>query len=337
MISVGHHITQTNDPLQRVDWDYIVQHITRPSPEFASRISQLRQLKVLDERQYRKQKTSLPYFCCSRFHPSIRRKEFFAEAGSFVLDFDGFSADEVDKGQAFEIIKTDSRVKFLFTSPGGDGLKAVFLLTEPVSDAGLYRHFYKSFVQHFVKQCGLEKFIDYRTYDVTRASFLSADPDAYYNPNADLIDISDFVALDSIDDEVERNFEALRKEFGSQLSEESKKTGVSDEILILIKQKLNPSYRPKHKEKDFFVPEEIKKIMPFIQESLQSSGILVREVRSIQYGKQLHIEMGNLWAELNLFHGKRGFTVVKTTKSGSNQDLAALGYQLINQLLDQTV
>lgn len=53
----------------------------------------------------------------------------------------------------------------------------------------------------------------------------------------------------------------------------------------------------------------------------------------IHYGKQLRVGMDNLWAEVNLFYGKKGFTVVKTTKTGSTPELAELASQTLYQIL----
>ena len=334
MISVGQFITQANDPLQRVDWNHVIQRITNPSPELVSRIAQLRQIRMLDEKQYRKQKTSLPYFCCGVFHPSVRRRDNFAEIDSFVLDFDHFSGDGMEKSQAFDRLKLDPMVKFLFTSPGGDGLKAAFVLDKPCKDFELYTYFYKSFLQQFAQRHGLEQYADYVTHDVTRATFLSADSEAYINPQPEPVILEQYVSLEKIDQGIEKAFETLKKEFGSAAPEGAILPVVNDETLALIKQKLNPNYRPKNKEKNFFVPDEINVLMPYVIESLKDQRISVSEVKPIQYGKQLRVEVDHLWAELNIFYGKRGFSVVKTTKSGSNSDLATLSCQLINQCID---
>jgi hypothetical protein len=39
------------------------------------------------------------------------------------------------------------------------------------------------------------------------------------------------------------------------------------------------------------------------------------------------------WCELNLFYGKRGFSIVKTTKSGSHAELADLAANVLRELL----
>jgi hypothetical protein len=40
-----------------------------------------------------------------------------------------------------------------------------------------------------------------------------------------------------------------------------------------------------------------------------------------------------MWAEINVFYGKKGWSVVKTTKSGSHPDLAELGARAIEEIL----
>ena len=41
------------------------------------------------------------------------------------------------------------------------------------------------------------------------------------------------------------------------------------------------------------------------------------------------------WCELNLFYGKRGYSIVQTTKSGRNAELAELTAQVLEQLLQE--
>ena len=73
--------------------------------------------------------------------------------------------------------------------------------------------------------------------------------------------------------------------------------------------------------------------MPLIREKLDGFDLALVEENPINYGRQLRIGAGHLWAELNLFYGKRGFRVVKTTKSGSHADLADLAVQVVEEVL----
>ena len=89
------------------------------------------------------------------------------------------------------------RVVLSFLSPSEDGLKVFFKLKERCYDSGLYSLFYKAFLLEFSKQYVLHQVIDTRTSDVTRACFVSVDPDAYYNPDAVQVDIRAFIDMDN--------------------------------------------------------------------------------------------------------------------------------------------
>ena len=94
-------------------------------------------------------------------------------------------------------ITSDTRTVMCFVSPGGDGLKVLFRFSERCYDAGLYKTFYKAFLDRFARQYGVEQVVDGKTCDVTRACFLSADAEAYYNPDAEPVVLTDYVNPDA--------------------------------------------------------------------------------------------------------------------------------------------
>jgi hypothetical protein len=104
-------------------------------------------------------------------------------------------------------------------------------------------------------------------------------------------------------------------------------------MLNKIKSKLNPNYHPK-REKNIFVPEQFDEAIPLVTTALQKEDIVIVSVKPINYGKQLKVQMDRYWAELNIFYGQKGFSIVRTTKTGSNAELAALAYQIIDSLLN---
>lgn len=332
MLTYGMHINQPNDPLQKVPVETIADKIRKPKPAFASRIEQLRQVRLIDEKQYSRLKVTLPYFCCGIFNPPFRRKENFASISYFTLDFDHFSAENLNKEETAEKLKADPDIRLLFTSPGGDGLKAVFALEEPCTDPGLYSHFYKSFAQVFTKKYGLEKVTDWVTHDVTRATFFSADEYAWDNFLAKPVKMADY-----IQDELSPEFGSIEKSFAQAAKENnqeiSAKEPLNDDTLLQIKSKLNPSYKPKRK-KNIFVPEPFNEVVPLIKSALEKENISILSVQSIHYGKQFLVQMDTYRAELNVFYGKKGFSIVRTTKTGSNPELGELAYQIIDSLLN---
>jgi hypothetical protein len=76
--------------------------------------------------------------------------------------------------------------------------------------------------------------------------------------------------------------------------------------------------------KHYFQPEALNEVMPALTAYLAEMQLQVAAVKPISYGKQIKIAVGHIWAEVNLFYGKAGFTTVKTTKTGSHAELAAL-------------
>lgn len=68
---------------------------------------------------------------------------------------------------------------------------------------------------------------------------------------------------------------------------------------------------------------------------IQDTGLVVSEIIDIQYGKKIRICMGTKQAEINLFYGKKGFSVVKSPRSGTNGELNDLTAQLIQSYIFQ--
>lgn len=335
MLTYGLHITQPNDPLQKLSIDLLVKKIKNPRPEFKARIEQIRRINEIDPKQYEQLKRGLPYFCCSIFNPHFRKKQNFASIRFFTLDFDHFSESDLSKEEVFEKLKLDEHIRFLFTTPSGDGLKAVFVLSAPIRDEGLYVHFYKAFSQNFAKKYKLNTVIDWVTHDVTRATFFSVDAKAWDNPKARPVNIEEYISL-----QINNSFKEIEKGFDQQQRAASKKNqkvekSLDNQVLTIIKQRLNPKYKPK-KKKEVFVPQRLNDVMPKIEEVLFKEGIETSKINSINYGKQIRVSMKNLWAELNIFYGKRGFSVVRTTKTGSHVELGKLAFQIIDQFLNST-
>lgn len=332
MLQVGQHITQADDELRKVPVERIYQGIAQPKDAFRNQIKRLRLVRAMDPKQYNRLKRELPYFVCGHFHPPHRRREHFAAIQHFVVDLDHFQVAGKDLEEVRDRLRADERVLLLFTSPGGDGLKVLFQLREPCFDAGLYALFYKAFIQKLAHQYGLEQVIDARTHDVTRACFLSVDAQAHFRPGAEAIVLEQY--FDPANPEAQREVAKQHKELREQgpADPRPEKEPLSDEVLLNIKQKLNPNFRPR-KQRNYYVPPELESIMPQVEERLQAMNMALAKTEPIQYGKKLTVAAGPHWAEVNVFFGKRGFSVVKTTKSGSNADLAAMAHQILYELL----
>ena len=94
MLQAGSKITQIDDPLSKVDLDYVFRVVKSPKPEVISCINQLRIVRSIDKQRYSQQKKLLPYFVSGIFNPPVRRTEHFCWIDTLILDIDHISQYE---------------------------------------------------------------------------------------------------------------------------------------------------------------------------------------------------------------------------------------------------
>lgn len=337
MISCGNNIRSIEENLQKVRVDYLYQCIRVPRTDVAEKIARLRIIKELDAKMYATQKRELPFFVCGMFTPAFRRKENFAYTEYFVLDIDHVQEKGHDLGELKQRLVSDSRVVLCFISPGQDGLKLMFKLKSRCYDAGIYSIFYKLFASMFSKQYNLQQVIDDRTCDVSRACFMSIDPDVYYNPVAELVDWEQIVneqnpmALFENVKQVEEEQQQLGKE---SAKDELVSNEPGAETMQRIKSLLNPARAKKEKIKEYFVPGILNDIIGDLKRYIEETGAVVTEIRDISYGKKIGVQVGLKFAEINLFYGKRGFNVVKSPKQGTSEELNAVVAELVTAFIE---
>lgn len=337
MLQAGKNILQTDDPLVKIQVEYLFHSVRFPKPEIATAIRQLRLVKTLDVKRYGQLKRNLPYVVCGIFNPPFRRTENFAWISHFILDFDHLS----DKGMTIESLKiklsADPHVVMHFVSPGNDGLKAMFRLSEKCYDHGKYTLFYKVFARKFSQQYQLDQVIDPRTSDVARACFISIDSDAYYNEQAENVRMEDYIDYDNLDQV--RDLRLMLKEEGQQslltMPADDKnidKQSIDDDVLNKIKATLNPRFKARL-EKHVFVPEEIEEVIQLIVTRMNELGINTTEMINIQYGKKFRFQLGLKQAETNIFYGKRGYSVVQSPRSGTSTEFNEIVAQVISEII----
>ena len=100
-----------------------------------------------------------------------------------------------------------------------------------------------------------------------------------------------------------------------------------------IKQLLNP--RAKKERVPVFVPQELEEVMVALKPYVEEAGVTVAEILNIQYGKKIRFKMGMKQAEINLFFGKRGFSVVQSPRTGTNAELNQLMADLITGFINE--
>ncbi|MCF8342339.1 MAG: hypothetical protein K9I82_15295 [Chitinophagaceae bacterium] len=342
MFMYGTQLTQPQDVMRKVNAEALFKEITQSQGKLYDQIKQLRSIKLMDEKQFKKLKVILPYFVCGVFSPAQRKKENFAYTEHFVVDIDHISRnDQSIDGIKNKLIK-DDRILMVFVSPGNDGLKLIFHLTERITDSNYFTYFYKKFCISLADQYQLHGLIDTKTSDVSRCCFLSYDVGAYFNENPNGISPEEILSpfemgeMNRIKHEekaYDKKVDELVKEGVLQKEPEKGPSSLTDDILTQIKLRINPTARIKQAVKEYYIPPELNEAWVAIESKLNEAEMYIESNRKINYGRQVKIKAGRYWCELNIFFGKKGFTVLKTTKTGSNETLATLSQQYLQDYL----
>ena len=337
MIMYGANIQSADCALTKMEESDLFHFVSFPDTPLMAKIRQLRVAYQVAPKQYAELKRTLPYVVCGIFNPPYRKTENFGYIESFIIDIDHLSSKGLTASSLKAQLRADSRVLLAFTSPSEDGLKVMFRLRERCYDAGLFSVFYKEFIHSFSAQYHLEQVADKRTSDVTRACFLSVDKDALFNADCEPVDFGTFVqSANSL-----AMYDLLSKqrkeerEVQNAVAEPSASPDPDREIMEKIKACLNPNAKSLRKRADVYVPDQLNTIMDNLVSFIEDTGLVVREVIDIQYGKKLRVDMGQKKAEINVFYGKRGFSVVKSPRCGTSEELNELTAQLIQTFIYQ--
>ena len=334
MISYGQNIRQAGDKLNKVQLEQIANRIRKPKSEMRSFIDQLRTVASIDAKQYRNLKVQLPYFVAAIFNPPFRKIENFAYAEYFILDIDHLSDKEISIEGLMQRFSKDTRIVLAFRSPSNDGIKVFFKFSEKVYDSGKYALFYKAFAQKFAMEYSLQQYIDKRTSDVSRACFYSYDEEAIYNSSAETINMGSIINFDNELEilEIQRDIKAYAKDQQKPDDLQDMKQVLPKNILEGIREKLNPKIKER-KEKKIFVPEQLEEVLGEIKTAMTEHDIETKEIKNINYGKQFKFGVKHLWTEINLFYGRRGYSIVVSNKSGSNEELGEITNKIICEIL----
>ena len=336
MISVGTNVRNNTEPLMKVTPDYIFNALRNPKPNFESRIRQLRVVRQLNEAQYASLKQQLPYFVCATFNPPFRKSDNFAYTQYFVIDIDHIGAKGLIIGDLKAKIISDPRTLLCFVSPGEDGLKVMMRLKDKCYDAGVYSVFYKRFVSDFSTQYNLQQVVDAKTSDVARACFMSVDRNAYYNPSAEPVDMSRVINLmDS--SELLRQKKAAEKDIKELPSQDAPRLREPDEdSMDKVRQLLKMRQKKQAPvAQDVYVPEILNQLEEKLRNYVNDVGFTISEIINIQYGKKIRAELGLKKAEVNLFYGKKGFSVVVSPRTGTDESLNSLLAETVQTFINE--
>ena len=146
--------------------------------KWAGHINPLRQLKQTDPEAYSKEKLSLPFFLMAGTFSERKKTGFLKPSGYIILDIDGLPVDQLSEIRAR--IESDQYTAICFLSPSGVGLKVAFKVSI-INDTACKAAF-AAISEHFISEYQIE--LDPSGKDISRACFVSFDPDIYYNPDA---------------------------------------------------------------------------------------------------------------------------------------------------------
>lgn len=177
IVSYAQNIKDTR--LSRIPFQDIVSAIQLGSDSLEESISRIRTETDPElRRQYKAE--LLPYFSMATFHGNKRRDTEFESARHIVFDCDHIgNADQLTYLQS--LLKADSSVYCFFVSPSGDGVKVIFPLDSPITNAAEYKRIYSHYQTEFEKKYSIKTD---KTIDPARACFLSYDPEIYVNTSA---------------------------------------------------------------------------------------------------------------------------------------------------------
>jgi hypothetical protein len=316
-LSFGTALTSPTDALQTSSLTEVFTLITTDAM-LQQTTARLRKLAQLDKEAAKTIKTRLPYVVGSAFTDSegvaCRRGTDFQAAYYFVLDIDHCRGLN---GQLPNAVREHESVALGFVSPSGEGVKLFIPLAEPCTDARQFSVAYRDFASDFATQHRWAEGIDLRTSDVTRACFLAHDPAAHLNLRARAIDWRVWLVADEDTDVTLAPSPTIRK----PLTERP----IDPVAYGAVLKQLNPN-APVRREKQCFVPDELRQAEPVVRELCVQLNWELRAVESLNYGLKFVVRQGLRSAEVSVYWGKRGYSLVRSPKTGTDPALNDLLY-----------
>lgn len=321
-LSIGHRLTDPNEALAVGTLLEVYERIATDMT-LKAEILRLRKLAQLDKTAYRSLKTRLPYVVGSVFEGGKRHTLSFQAAHFFIIDLDDCPLED---GRLLAQIRQQESVGLAFLSPSGQGLKVFFALDTPCTDVKQFSEAYRTFASRFAQALHLEGSVDMRTSDAARACFLSHDPDVYFNPNALPIQWHAYLW----------NTPALSFDQTHPLEKQTKEikipNPINEEAYRAVLRKINP-HAPVRREKQTHVPNILSEIEPTVREVCQKYNLELVLVQPLNFGLKFGVKQATRFAEINVFYGKKGFSVVRSPKIGTDPIIANVLYQAIYELL----
>lgn len=329
LLSFGQQITSATDTLRAISLAEVAIWV-RTDAALQHQTDRLRKLAQFDQNAYKTTKTCLPYVVGSEFANGTRRIDSLVAATYFVLDLDHCTGLE---GQVPDAIRADLSVELAFVSPSGEGLKLFFRLLDDCTDAKTFSVAYRNFASDFGVRHGFVKSVDLRTSDATRACFLAHDPTAYHNPDAMPVDWRLWLPSPAQADELGFGDNDVT-DFDGVVSvrKPAVERPINEVAYREMLRTINPNM-PSRREKQTFVPDELWTIEPAVRAICGQFSWELTEMTPLNYGLKVAVKQGFRRAEVNVCYGKKGFSVVRSPKTGTDPTLANLLYGELYRLL----
>jgi hypothetical protein len=313
-LSFGTDCKQSDHQLKLIALQELYNFIIDSPPGIIEFSNTLRSVLRYSKERYSKLKTSLPYFCASVFDPPVRRMQHFRYANGMILDID--QKQHVSEKQ-ISGFKNDLRIALGYISPSKMGIKLLILFDEPINDADIYTAVYKRFSTEFAATYHLMDKLDQRNSDISRISFICHDPGAWMQ--------TEYIPV------IWRDYYDFHSHFPVVQDPVDAKQGISEHTYKLILDKLGSKAKTV-KSKVPLMPE-IEGRIEEIRTALAEYEINLDMYEGLQYGAKLTVSMNNDKGELNVYFGKRGYSVVVSARKHTNIQLSQTARQIVEMIL----
>lgn len=327
MLFEGKNIRQSPpETLLPITFLELFEKIINTKNELPHETTRLRRVAEVDKKVYTAMKVKLPYFIAASFKENIRNSDNFTEIYALLIDFDDCLKTPVQTNDLKRKIADQPDVTLAFTSPNGRGIKVICRLEEPITDIHLFKDYYLDFARNFAERLNILGTLDTRTSDVTRICFLAHDAAAHFNKNAMKLNWRLWAQ-----NQPNMPPQDLSTEQGTDLWTNSRPE-LNDDIHRQLRLKVNPK-APVRQKIPPHVPVLLQTISQDVRLLLENNGITVSEIEPIHYGLKFSCIAATSLAEVNVFYGKKGFSVVKSAKTAVNDKLNDQVYRLIFDFL----
>jgi P4 family phage/plasmid primase-like protien len=155
---------------------------------YKQQIEQLRILKLTDPKEYSVDKLKLPAVAFGAYDGDILNETYIPNSLCvFNIDVDGLK-DAAHVNMLNDLVCCHPAVVYCLISPSGLGLK-IGVHVGPIQDAAHYLHIFTYIKEWIKKEIHPDLILDKSCKDVRRLCFVSHDPSAYLNFEADILQI----------------------------------------------------------------------------------------------------------------------------------------------------